>query len=236
MLITRRTLLSMGSGLAGHTLLGGRRHPTLHTRAEWGAMPPKIRATVLHHGPRFIVVHHTATPNTTDLSFAAACRLSRGIQRYHMRHNHWDDMGEHFTVGRGGYVMEGRNHTLPAIQHDNHVVGAHVRNHNNESLGIETEGTYMTMLPTDEQMAALVRLISWLCSVYALDPETCVLGHRDLNHTSCPGDEFYAFLPELRRRVAGRLGRPVRRQLRVGPVGPSGLPGPAHMYDHGPAV
>ncbi|WP_306306796.1 peptidoglycan recognition protein family protein, partial [Microtetraspora fusca] len=181
--------------------------PRIHTRQEGRAQPPRRRAQVVHHGPDRIVVHHTATANVSDTGLDAAFRLSQAIQRYHMSRNGWDDIGQQFTVSRGGYVMEGRNGTLTAIARGEHVIGAHTANHNDHTLGIETEGTYMRELPPHRQIVALTRLAAWLCGVYGLDPTVAIIGHRDLNPTSCPGDSLYAYLPELRRRVVRRMAQ-----------------------------
>jgi hypothetical protein len=45
----------------------------------------------------------------------------------------------------------------------------------------------------------------WLCREYDLDPGEAIVGHRDYNETSCPGDVLYSRLPALRRAVADRL-------------------------------
>lgn len=218
--ITRRLFLSAGGGLAWTVLLGsGAEHaaadtgpepsvprPRIYTRSDWGAAAPKSKAEVLDTPPDRLVIHHTATANTSDQSLDAAFRLSRAIQRYHMRRNGWADIGEQFTVSRGGHIMEGRNRTLPAIAKGGHVVGAQAFGHNRHTLGIETEGTYTAELPPPAQLTALTSLLAWLCSTYRLDPEKAIIGHRDLNATACPGDRLYEYLPELRARVAERLG------------------------------
>ncbi|WP_433501050.1 peptidoglycan recognition protein family protein [Sphaerimonospora sp. CA-214678] len=180
--------------------------PRIHTRDEWDAAAPKSKAVVLDTPPDRLVIHHTATANTRDVSLEAAFRLSRAIQRYHMRRNGWADIGEQFTVSRGGHIMEGRNRTLPAIAQGGNVVGAQAAGHNRHTLGIETEGTYTTELPPTDQLDSLTALLAWLCSTYRLDPEEAIIGHRDLNATACPGDRLYEYLPELRAGVARRLG------------------------------
>lgn len=180
--------------------------PRIHTRDEWDAAAPKSKAVVLDTPPDRLVIHHTATANTRDVSLEAAFRLSRAIQRYHMRRNGWADIGEQFTVSRGGHIMEGRNRTLPAIAQGGNVVGAQAAGHNRHTLGIETEGTYTTELPPSAQLDSLTALLAWLCSTYRLDPEVAIIGHRDLNATACPGDRLYEYLPELRAGVARRLG------------------------------
>ncbi|MBX6386369.1 MAG: N-acetylmuramoyl-L-alanine amidase [Microbispora sp.] len=224
---------------------GGRpRRPRVYTRSEWKADPPKSKAEVLDRAPDKLVVHHTATSNTGPTDLDAAFRLSRTIQRYHMKHNGWADIGEQFTVSRGGYIMEGRNRSLPAVEAGKHVMGAQAANHNDHTLGIETEGTYTSVLPPARQLNALTTLLAWLCDVYDLDPHEAIIGHRDLNRTACPGDRLYAYLPKLRDDVARRLGDrgsgrdeppPPRLALSAGSYGDTPLIGDL-PYEHGPAV
>lgn len=214
------------------------RRPRIYTRSEWKADPPRSKAEVVDKAPDRLVVHHTATANTGDTGLEAAFRLSRAIQRHHMRHNEWEDIGEQFTVSRGGHIMEGRNRTLPAVEAGRHVVGAQAADHNAHTLGVETEGTYMSCLPPERQLSALTALLAWLCDAYALDPQEAIIGHRDLNPTSCPGDRLYAYLPRLRADVARRLGDANARASRLALPAASGegaligdLP-----FEHGPAV
>jgi hypothetical protein len=215
--------------------------PRIYTRSDWKAEPPKSKGVILDRAPDRLVVHHTATANTDDHDLEAAFRLSRAIQRYHMGHNGWEDIGEQFTISRGGHIMEGRNRTLPALEEGKLVMGAQVADHNRHTLGIETEGTYMTELPTEDQLGSLTSLLAWLCSSYRLDPAEAIIGHRDLNATSCPGDRLYAYLPELRANVAHRLDdrKPARpaepRAARL--TLPLTLPPEAFRpFEHGPAV
>ncbi|NJP25067.1 N-acetylmuramoyl-L-alanine amidase [Microbispora sp. SCL1-1] len=222
---------------------GGPRPPRVYTRSDWKADPPRSKAEVLDRAPDRLVVHHTATANTDATDLDAAFRLSRTIQRYHMKHNGWEDIGEQFTVSRGGYIMEGRNRSLPAVEAGKHVMGAQAADHNDHTLGIETEGTYTSTLPPARQLSALTALLAWLCDVYELDPHEAIIGHRDLNRTACPGDRLYAYLPRLRDGVARRLGE---RGGRDGPPPPRlALPGDQALdavlvgdlpLEHGPAL
>lgn len=207
----------------------------VHTRKEWGARPPRKPARVISQIPDFIVVHHTASANTKDYSLAQAYRLSRDIQRSHMRDRGWDDTGQQLTISRGGHLMEGRNRSLQAIGTGDHVMGAHTASHNDHTIGIENEGLYMTVAPTAALWARLVETCAWLCDVYGLVPAEAIVGHRDYNSTACPGDVLYAKLPELRNEVAARLGMAQVHSPHNAPV-PSGLPGPRHTFDHGPAL
>ncbi|TDC74729.1 peptidoglycan recognition family protein [Actinomadura sp. 7K507] len=242
--LTRRGLLGGTGAVLGGALLGpvagappaasAQAAPRLYTRSEWGARPPTSAATVLDQGPDHIVVHHTATANSTDYSLEHAFSLSRSIQNFHMDGNGWADTGQQLTISRGGHLMEGRNRSAEAISAGRHVVGAHTGNHNSHTIGIENEGIYMTAGPTGSLWSELVATCAWLCDVYQLDPHAAIVGHRDYNATACPGDVLYARLPQLRNEVAGSLG--ARRVKQAAPAVPSGLPGPRHTFDHGPAV
>ncbi|MGW9349863.1 peptidoglycan recognition protein family protein [Nocardiopsis flavescens] len=213
----RRTVLKGTALAAGGVLLGGligltpatgalaAATPKVYTRTDWKARAPKNRIDVMAKGPTHIVVHHTATGNVSDTSTSHAAALSRSIQRYHMDHNGWSDTGQQLTISRGGHIMEGRDRTLQSIADGGHVIGAHTANHNSHTIGIENEGTYSSAAPPAALMRSLVDTCSWLCLVYRLDPDEAIVGHRDYNATSCPGDKLYSMLPQLRKDVASRL-------------------------------
>ncbi|MBV1851344.1 peptidoglycan recognition protein family protein [Catellatospora tritici] len=212
----RRTLILGGGGL----LLGGaadlavpRRSyasvvpPRVYTRAEWSARPPSSPITVLATRPDHIVVHHTASGNTTDYSLLQAGRLSHWIQDLHMDTNGWADAGQQLTISRGGYVLEGRDQSLSAINNGKLAVGAQTANQNNHTIGIENEGLYTAQDTTTMLFDSLVQTCAWLCVAYGLDPYQAIVGHRDyVTTTQCPGDVLYARLPELRNRTAALLG------------------------------
>ena len=183
--------------------------PTVTSTAGWKAQPPKEAITLLAARPTRIIVHHTDTANSTDLSQAHAFSLARSIQQAHFSRS-WIDSGQHFTISRGGYMVEGRHRSLEAAQGGTrHVRGAHCEGFNDVSVGIENEGNYMGVSPPSGQYTALVSLCAWLCQQYGI-PATELYGHRDFLATDCPGDVLYAKLPQLRRDVAARLGVTVR--------------------------
>lgn len=180
--------------------------PRVYTRAQWKARPARRPAKVLDRRPDHIVIHHTATANSSDTSLAHAFTLSRFIQSFHMNRNGWDDSGQQLTISRGGIVMEGRNRSLKAVKARDLAVGAQVLHHNEHTIGIENEGTYSTKAVPGRLWNSLLEVCVWLCNAYDLDPAKAIVGHRDFNKTACPGDVLYARLPELRRAVSARLG------------------------------
>lgn len=179
--------------------------PRIYTRREWGAVPSRRPPRVLDRPPDHIIVHHTATPNVSDLSRRHAFSLSRAIQRDHMRNQGWDDIGEQLTISRGGHVMEGRAGSLPAIRQGRLVVGAQSLRHNDHTIGIENEGTYLEDDVPGRLWDSLVDVCAWLCTAYRLDPAVAIVGHRDYNDTDCPGDVLYRRLPRLRTEVERAL-------------------------------
>jgi hypothetical protein len=215
--VTRRRLLSGATALAGGLVLGGAAlalprgasaavtPPRVYTRTEWSARPPSSPISVINP-PDHIVVHHTASGNTTDYSRLQAGRLSHWIQDLHMDTNGWSDAGQQLTISRGGYVLEGRDRSLYAINNGLNVMGAQTANHNGHTIGIENEGSYVSENTTTMLFNSLVQTCAWLCSGYGLDPHVAIVGHRDYVSTQCPGDVLYARLPELRDRVAALLG------------------------------
>lgn len=212
----RRTLLQGAAVASGAALVGGTfgistahadtgaaaAEPSLYFRGDWNARPPSSPVQVLDTPPSFVVVHHTATANSTDYSESHALALSRSIQNFHMDDNGWIDAGQQFTISRGGHIMEGRDRAVPAVREGSHCVGTHVADNNSTCVGIENEGTYTDVEPTQSLIDSLVDTLSWLCGAYGLDPQDAILGHRDFNATECPGDVLYAMLPDLRSSVS----------------------------------
>jgi hypothetical protein len=141
----------------------------------------------------------------------AAVRLARSIQRFHMDTRGWPDTGQHFTVSRGGVVLEGRHRSLEFLRVGRRQVeGAHCTGQNAVALGIENEGTYTAVDPPAPLWDRLRELCAYLCGQYGIAP-TEIYGHRDFKDTACPGDRLYGALPRLRKEVAGLLGRSLKK-------------------------
>ncbi|MFF8839673.1 N-acetylmuramoyl-L-alanine amidase [Streptomyces sp. NPDC015130] len=212
----RRTLLTgafaLGAatvlpvGLAGRAGAATAAVPAIADCAAWGARPASSPLKILPTPPVKIIVHHTATPNVTDLSQEQAFRLARSMQNWAMDDRGWIDTGQHFSISRGAYVTEGRHSSLAELQRGTRTVeAAHCTGQNTVAIGIENEGTYTSVDPRGAQYSALVELCAHICRQYGLRAYQ-IYGHRDFNATECPGDRLYALLPQLRRDVAARIG------------------------------
>ncbi|MCF3180625.1 N-acetylmuramoyl-L-alanine amidase [Streptomyces polychromogenes] len=192
-----------GGGPGGR---GGFTVPEITPCAGWGAREPSEDVVLLAARPERIIVHHTATANVTDYSRERAHALARAVQAYHMDMQGWIDTGQHFTVSRGAFVLEGRHNSLATLGAGDELVrAAHCVGQNSVAIGIENEGTYTSEEPPAAQFAALADLCAHVCRQYGV-PASEIYGHRDFNSTACPGDRLYALLPKLRQDVARRLG------------------------------
>ncbi|MDY6056144.1 peptidoglycan recognition family protein [Micrococcus sp.] len=196
--------------------------PEIITTADWGARTPAIHLHTLHERPSYLVIHHTSTANTTDGSRTAAVDLAQMVQRGHMEQS-WGDTGQHFTVSRGGHVLEGRHGSRVALN-DGHtfMLGVHALGFNAYALGIECEGLYMVNPPPQTLYEGLVHICAYICQQYALPPSR-IIGHRDVVKTSCCGDAFYPKLPILREDV--------RRSLETGEYQVTPGFGPDNLVD-----
>jgi hypothetical protein len=191
--------------------------PLIFSRASWGA-DERIRRGRPDYADavRFTVVHHTAGSNS--YSRARAASIVRGIQRYHVLANGWDDIGYNFLIDKYGQVFEGRYGGV-----DRNVVGAHAQGFNQGSAGVALMGNYNGTFATPAARAALARLLAWRLDVAHVDPLSTfswrssgnprfpagrtitlrtISGHRDTGYTTCPGSQLYGELPGIARAVA----------------------------------
>ncbi|MDN5859967.1 MAG: N-acetylmuramoyl-L-alanine amidase [Pseudonocardia sp.] len=237
----RRRLLTRGLALAGGTLLLGagagsgtstvEEPPSILDCDAWGARPPSSPVRIWDQRPVKILVHHTATENVVDLSTEAGIALARAIQTFHMDHRGWLDTGQHFTISRGGLVLEGRHRSLEVLRAGHQQVeGAHCTGQNVVAVGIENEGTYLDVLPPRPLWDRLRETCAVICCQYDIAP-TQLYGHRDFKDTACPGDRLYGELPRLRSEVAALMGRRIEALESSPPRWPLLRTG-----DRGPAV
>lgn len=80
---------------------------------------------------------------------------------------------------------------------------AHVKDWNENNLGIMLMGNFMHERPTPQALAALARLVSSESARYRV-PSSMIRTHRELSPTACPGDHLQREIHAARsRRLAG---------------------------------
>lgn len=186
-------------------------------RGAWKALPAKV-SSFATHAAQGIVIHNTQDANRApqadpEAEKRVAFALSLRIQHSHMVDRGWLDIGQHFTISRGGVIMEARTGSLANAVKGLVVSGAHagVGEYNRSWWGIEIEGDFRhdARAITPQQAEALQTLCRWLGgSVPHFDPARHVRGHREVKPggTDCPGQLLNPaaepdFLTQLRQEL-----------------------------------
>ena len=117
---------------------------------------------------KYLVVHHSQR----DID------STKEIKKRHLKRG-WEDIGYHFVINKNGKISKGRNKKY---------VGAHVKGHNKNSLGICLIGNLDENLPTRKQLEALIKFLTKLAKKYKI-PQQNILGHREFPGVTktCPG-------------------------------------------------
>lgn len=143
----------------------------------------------------YIVLHHADASQCTVYD----------VHQWHLN-NGWAGIGYAYFVDKQGTIFRGRPHN---------VIGAHCQNYNYRSLGICAEGDYENEQMPLEQANAIIALLIELRKIY---PRAKIVGHRDLNATSCPG-RYYLFDEIVQGVQAKSLLEEVARMFKDVPEG-----------------
>lgn len=188
--------------------------PEYVDRASWGATlgltntASRTQTNVTH-----MFVHHSAG-QTNSSDFAA---VVRSYYILHTQTNGWSDIGYNWLVDGNGVVYQGRAHNFNGFMD---VIGAHVGGSNTNSMGVCVIGHYTTVMPTQNAINSLMRVLAWKANDKGIDvrvrnihPFTSrnyftISGHRDGSATECPGQRLYNYLPTLRNRTHAFLNPP----------------------------
>lgn len=195
------------------------RAPQVRPRSDWGADLPPTGVLRAEEDVRFLLVHHTATPN---LPASAAVDQLRSFYRHHTGTKGWPDLAYNFLVDAGGQVWEGRQGSLAGPVRGDATGGS--QGHAELCCFI---GDLSSTRPTSAAVTAMTGLLAWLAERDGIDlgagytvrftsrgsdrwpagstvTTVPVAGHRDMSLTTCPGDVGYALvaaelLPGARR-------------------------------------
>lgn len=119
-----------------------------------------------------IIVHCSATREGQNVTV-------NDIKKWHVRDNKWKNIGYHYVIHLDGSIHLGR---------DESEIGAHVANHNKDSIGICYVGgvdlaNKAKDTRTDAQKRSLEILIRSLLIKY---PKATIHGHREFAAKDCP--------------------------------------------------
>jgi N-acetylmuramoyl-L-alanine amidase len=154
-------------------VVGRRLWESADPRQPYGVRGP-LRAVVLHHTNGATGSLETGDPN-------AEAGYMRRIQRGHFERG-FDDIGYHFVIMPSGRIFLGR---------PTWAVGAHVKGHNADTVGIALAGDFNSQGPTSEAIRAIGQVRSTLIPSGVTVP---LLGHSDLAAKDCPGASLIHYL------------------------------------------
>jgi hypothetical protein len=202
------------------------------SRTGWGCPDGQgSRWTPYYTTVTHLIVHHTATPNTSS-DWAATVRA---IWNYHAVTLGWGDIGYNYLIDPNGVIYEGRSGGDGSM-------GAHFSCANGNTMGVALLGNYSSVAPSASMMDSLERLLAEKSETFNLDPLATtyhassrltiptISGHRDGNSMSvgcpsgtvCPGNVAYNLLPSIRSGTDARIepgtGVDVNTDGRVTPV------------------
>lgn len=165
--------------------------PFARPRASWARGTPNYSEMDRMLPPKYITIHHDGmTPfwGLTDLESRARlqwiCNGHRG--------KGWSDIGYHYIVDRSGVVWQGRD----VLRWQ----GAHVKNRNENNIGVMCMGNFVEQKPSEAQIEALNRTVAQLRGHYGI-PAASVYTHREWPgaQTACPGDNLQLKVRLLRK-------------------------------------
>ncbi len=144
------------------------------------------------NGVSRITVHHEGWKTVYFTDERTTAQRIETIRAVHTRDNGWGDIGYHYIVDRDGRIWEGRS---IASQ------GAHVRNNNENNLGILLLGNFDKQTPSAPQMASLHNALAAFQKQYKVRA-TRIHTHQELASTACPGTNLQNQMAGVRQRLA----------------------------------
>jgi hypothetical protein len=212
-------------------LKAGPGQPAIVARQAWAGGMARPRVAPGYGAVRMAFVHHTENPN--GYAPGEVPGMLRAIFVFHRYVKGWNDIGYNFVIDSYGRVFEGRAGGI-----DEPVVGAQAGGYNLVSTGVAVLGSFMSRRISPAAHRALEHLLAWKLSLHGIPAEGSVTvrvnpagalysrfpanarvplphiaGHRDGDHTDCPGNGLYGELPAIRQSVKRLAPRPARATL-----------------------
>ncbi|WP_424492755.1 exo-beta-N-acetylmuramidase NamZ domain-containing protein [Salinimicrobium sp. GXAS 041] len=167
------------------------------TRKEWNAQPPKKE--VIRHIPKYITIHHTGT--NQNLTRTTAEKL-KALQNFSYTEGvlgdgvtpkkPWPDVPYHFYIAADGTVAEGRELKYEGDSNTGYDLTGHAL--------VVVEGNFEKEEISELQYENLKKIVLALAEKYKIAPEN-ISGHKDQAETTCPGEDLYKLIPQLRKQI-----------------------------------
>jgi len=161
-----------------------------------------------------IIIHHTASDNTTIKTQEDAIAYLQYVYKYHTLTNARWDIWYNFIIDPFGNIYEGRAGW-------EWTIWAHAKRNNTPSIWIALIWNFEEVQPTQEAVDSLIKLTAALVKKYGINPNWItnyykdsstnpyikvnknytIAGHKDAGTTACPWKYLYNILPYIRTSV-----------------------------------
>lgn len=161
-----------------------------------------------------IIIHHTASDNTTIKTQEDAIAYLQYVYKYHTLTNARWDIWYNFIIDPFGNIYEGRAGW-------EWTIWAHAKWNNTPSIWIALIWNFEEVQPTQEAVDSLIKLTAALVKKYGINPNSTtnyykdsstnpyiqvnknytIAGHKDAGTTACPWKYLYNILPYIRTSV-----------------------------------
>lgn len=135
-----------------------------------------------------ITIHHDGMPPTNLNSMNAVRARLEQVRASHVNGRGWADIGYHYAIDPSGRVWEARS-----VRYQ----GAHVKDQNENNLGILVLGNFDQQSPTSSATTALDRFVASQMTRYGV-PMSRVRTHQELAPTECPGRSLQRYMVRTR--------------------------------------
>jgi hypothetical protein len=186
----------MLAAVSAFAVLAQSQAPTMLSRTDWGAQPPKEPYKT--HSIKKITIHHAGVATNRGRTFIDKLR---GLQAWSQRNDKleggrekpaWPDIPYHWYISWDGAVAECRPANIVGDTNTEYDPAGH--------LLICLEGNFEVEEPTGAQIRSLNFMVQSLASKYGVAPQD-IQSHLDFSkQTSCPGKNLYPELAKLRWR------------------------------------
>lgn len=157
-------------------------------RREWTSTAPTL-ALANPMGPiTRITIHHDGMPPVSLRSKSDTAARLEFIRRAHANNRGWADIGYHFAIDPQGRVWECR---------PTRFQGAHVKDNNENNLGIVVLGNFDEQAPTSAALTALDTFVADRMRAHRI-PVSRVLTHQEITPTACPGRSLQGYMVATR--------------------------------------
>lgn len=143
------------------------------------------------NGIRRITVHHDGMPPTSLSSTRQVAARIEQIRQSHVVGRGWADLGYHYVIDPSGRIWEGRSIRFQ---------GAHVKDQNENNLGILVMGNFDQQSPTSAALSSLDGFLASQMQQYRISLGN-VRTHQERARTACPGRNLQQYM--IRTRSGG---------------------------------